>query len=339
MKLHYFQRYHEKENVATANTMLLLSRLYSMSPDKFFRFLKSEFFSDSDFEPEILFNLQEKSVNSVPDATITQNGFKIVVETKMSDWFYEKQLVNHLNSFKDEKYKVLITLAPVLMDENKKNQINEKIELYNKEKDSIPVIHINTTFELLSNAIREVIDERDYEMQNILDDYIEYCYHDGLIQLDSSKYTMRMKLAGTTFNFNLKNDMYYDNAEHSFRPHNYLALYTNKSIRAVGKICAIITAVETENGMEYYAKCGELTDERKNKILSSIEDGLRYGYNLKEAEHNYFFVEKFYETDYKKITPYAPMGQKYFNLSEIIETDEMPETSKIAELLFNKTWG
>lgn len=76
MKIHYFQRYHEKENVATANTMLLFSRLYSYSSDKFFRFLKSEFFSDS-FEPEIVFNLQEKSVDSVPDATITQEGFKI----------------------------------------------------------------------------------------------------------------------------------------------------------------------------------------------------------------------------------------------------------------------
>lgn len=31
MKIHYFQRYHEKENVATANTMLLLLRLYSYS--------------------------------------------------------------------------------------------------------------------------------------------------------------------------------------------------------------------------------------------------------------------------------------------------------------------
>lgn len=55
MKIHYFQRYHDKENVATANTMLLLSRLYQYSSDKFFRFLKSEFFSDS-FEPEILFS-------------------------------------------------------------------------------------------------------------------------------------------------------------------------------------------------------------------------------------------------------------------------------------------
>ena len=71
MKIHYFQRYHEKENVATANTMLLLSRLYSYSSDKFFGFLKSEYFSDS-FNPEIVFTLQEKSVDSIPDATITQ---------------------------------------------------------------------------------------------------------------------------------------------------------------------------------------------------------------------------------------------------------------------------
>lgn len=70
MKIHYFQRYHSKENLATANTMLLLSRFYAYSSDKFFRFLKSEIFSDA-FEPEIIFNLQEKSKNSVPDATIT----------------------------------------------------------------------------------------------------------------------------------------------------------------------------------------------------------------------------------------------------------------------------
>ena len=65
MKIHYFQRYHEKENVATANTMLLLSRLYQYSSDKFFRFLKSEFFS-GEFEPEIVFTLQEKSAESIP---------------------------------------------------------------------------------------------------------------------------------------------------------------------------------------------------------------------------------------------------------------------------------
>lgn len=105
--------------MATANTMLLLSRLYSYSSDKFFRFLKTEYFSDS-FNPEITFRLQEKSVDSIPDETITQESFKVVVETKMFDWFHDDQLLHHLNSFGDKKYNLMITLAPELMKEGKK---------------------------------------------------------------------------------------------------------------------------------------------------------------------------------------------------------------------------
>lgn len=39
MQIHYFQRYYAKENVETANTMLMLSRLYQYSADKFFSML------------------------------------------------------------------------------------------------------------------------------------------------------------------------------------------------------------------------------------------------------------------------------------------------------------
>lgn len=51
MKIHYFQRYHKGEDVATANTMLLLSRLYAYSSNKFFQFLKEQFFGNIVFEP------------------------------------------------------------------------------------------------------------------------------------------------------------------------------------------------------------------------------------------------------------------------------------------------
>lgn len=172
MKIHYFQRYHAKENVATANTMLLLSRLYSYSPDKFFKFFKllnSEYLSEI-FNPEIIFTLQEKSIDSIPDATITQESFKIVVETKMSDWFYEDQLMCHLNSFKNESCKIMITLASELMAEDKKESFEKTLKEYNQKQNS-KVIHINTTFETIANTIGEVLDERDYEMQGILSDY------------------------------------------------------------------------------------------------------------------------------------------------------------------------
>ena len=338
MKIHYFQRYHTKENVATANTMLLLSRLYQYSSDKFYRFLKTEYFSDT-FDPEIIFNLQEKSIDSVPDATITQESFKIVVETKMSDWFYSKQLVNHLKSFSDEKYKVIMTLAPELMAKDKKQSFDEYLKKYNEESKSQPIIHINTTFENMAKAIQEVIDDRDYEMQEVLEDYLNYCYKDGLITVSDSWKYMRMQLSGKTIDFNIKEGLYYEIAEHGFRAHDYLGLYTNKSVRAIGKVCARITAIESQNGIKYHVESGDLTEERKQKIIRAIHNGDSMGYNLRTVEHRYFFVEKFYETDFKKITPRAPMGSRIFDLMQILETDQIPETKEIAKLLSQKTWG
>lgn len=336
MQIHYFQRYHEKENVATANTMLLLSRLYSYSSDKFFRFLKSEYFSDS-FNPEIIFTLQEKSVVSIPDATITQESFKIVVETKMSDWFYEDQLLRHLNSFSDEKYKVMITLAPELMEEGKKAEFEEKLKAYN-EKQTHPVIHINTTFEDMANAVSDILDDRDYEMQDVLSDYLNYCYTDGLIPVSDSWKYLRMQLAGTTLDFNVSAGVYYDNAERGFRAHDFLGLYKNKSVRAVGKVIARITAVETEDGVKYNAEYGDLTDERKEIIAKAMADGDSHGYDLRSIEHRYFFVDKFYETDFKKITPRAPMGTRIFDLTQVLGTEDIPDTEELAQRLMDESW-
>ena len=336
MKIHYFQRYHEKENVATANTMLLLSRLYSYSSDKFFRFLKSEYFSD-EFNPEIIFTLQEKSISSIPDATITQESFKIVVETKMSDWFYEEQLVRHLNSFNDEKYKVMITLAPELMEATKKNAFEKTLRRYNANQNR-PVIHINTTFEAMANAISEVLDDRDYEMQDVLADYLNYCYTDGLIPVSDAWKYMRMQLAGATFDFNVESNVYFDSVDRGFRAHDTLALYKNKSVRAIGKVIARITAVETENEVKYNAEFGELTEERKEIIKNAMAEGDTHGYNLRSNEHRYFFVEKFYETDFKKITPRAPMGTRIFDLTQVLRTEDIPDIEELAKRLWNESW-
>lgn len=256
----------------------------------------------------------------------------------MYDWFYSEQLMRHLNSFGDVKYKVMITLAPEIMAEDKKKIFEQQLKEYNSAQ-SKPVIHINTTFEGIANAIQEVIDDRDYEMQEVLDDYLNYCYNDGLITVSDSWKFMRMQLAGATLDFNVSEDIYYDNVERGFRPYDYLSLYKNKSVRAVGKICARIVAVETEEGIQYEAEYGELTEERKRKILLAITDGDEHGYNLRTIKHRYFFVEKFYETDFKKITPRAPMGTRVFDLTQVLETGNLPEIQKIAELLKTKTWS
>jgi hypothetical protein len=336
MKIHYFQRYHQKENVATANTMLLLSRLYSYSSDKFFKLLKTEFFFDS-FEPEISFELQEKAEKSVPDATITQESFKLVVEAKTHDWFYIDQLMRHLKAFNDEKHKVLITISSELMNEKTKAEFTDELKKHN-ENQKYPVIHINITFEKLAEAFRNVIDERDSEIQDVLDDYLDYCYNDSLIVVPDSWKWMRCQLAGTTINYNIKNNLYYDSIIRGFSAHDYLGLYSDKSIKAIGKITDIITAVKDENGvLVFNAEKGELTDNKKSVILDAIEDSKNYGYIL--DNHRYFFVEKFYETDFKKVSPRGLMGTKFFDLSELLNVEELPSVAKIAEELRKLTWS
>ena len=131
---------------------------------------------------------------------------------------------------------------------------------------------------------------------------------------------------------------YYDNAERGFRAHDTLGLYKNKSVRAIGKGIARITAVETENGVKYNAEFGELTDERKSIIAEAMADGDLHGYDLRTTEHRYFFVEKFYETDYKKVTPRAPMGTRIFDLTQVLGTEDIPDIEELAQRLMSESW-
>ena len=70
-----------------------------------------------------------------------------------------------------------------------------------------------------------------------------------------------------------------------------------------------------------------------------MTDGDSHGYDLRTIEHRYFFVEKFYETDFKKVTPRAPMGTRIFDLTQVLETDNIPDTEELAQRLMNENWS
>lgn len=342
MKIHYFQRYHQGEDVATANMLLLLSRLYQYSPDKFYLFLQSICAPNAvwDFNPGLSFSLQENAPKSRLDAVILQQSFKVAVETKLSDWFYEDQIKRHLKVFGEERYKVLMTLAPVHMAKNKMDAVTKAIVAHKKENGyELPIIHVNITFEEIAEAYRNVLDDRDYVMLDILDDYLDYCYHDELIAGADSWKFMRMQLAGATFDFNLKQGVYYDGVHRGFRPHDYLGLYKDKSVRAVGKIEAIIVADASDpDNIKYTVEKGKLNNDRKTKIARAIEDAKRYGYDLRKDPQRYFFVDRFYETDFQKETKYPPRGSRIFDLTEELGTRDIPNAQQLAALLGKKTW-
>lgn len=333
MKLHYFQRYHSKENVVTANTMLLLYKLYSYDANKFYRLLLN-------FLPEgslanLSFNLQENNGCSVPDATIEQPSFKFVIETKLYSQFDSEQLLCHLKSFKNQDYKILLTLDPKPIYKDFAKKLHDQIDKYNKEN-SANIIHKHLTFKELIRFVRDEINDRDYDLMNIVDDYEDYCYLEGLIP-DSWK-RMRVQLACTTLKLNKELNLYYENATRGFSEHEYLGLYNQKSVRAIGKINAIATAVYENDNLKVVVESGNIKADMEEKIKIAIEQSKKFDYDLVNYKHRYFFVDKFYETDFKKVTPYAPMGTRFFDLCDVLQTDNLPDVETIAELLCTKTW-
>lgn len=156
---------------------------------------------------------------------------------------------------------------------------------------------------------------------------------------DSARSTyMKMYGAGTTFQFNKKANVYYDTLAHSPQNYPYIGLYTDKAVRAIGKVNAVIVTEFADNVLLYRAEQGEITGERKQTILEAIEDAKKYGYNLLRCPHKYFFVEQFFKTEYKKTSYGGARFVKVFDLNKLLGIDELPSTEEIANILAEKTW-
>lgn len=340
MHIHYFQRYHQKENVATANTMLLLSRLYQYDPSKFFDFLNSLVFQTQDFDPEITIELQRPNGSSIPDAVIAQSSFKIVIEVKTTDWFGKDQLISHLESFGNEDYQVLLTLSSEPMQESKLKDINASIRQYCEGRDR-PIVHTNTTFAELVDRMTDVLSDRDQEMLDVVEDYVDFCHHDGLMKASEAWKYMKAFPAWKTFAFNVANNIYYHRMDRHDSPHRYLGLYANKSVRAVGEVEHIVSAAESSDGLTYVVEYGEFKGQEppqwmKDKINAAIEYGRDSGAVL--DSERYFFVDKFHETDFRKATKYPPRGARIFNLQELIGINEQISSEELSNQIKGKTW-
>ena len=119
----------------------------------------------------------------------------------MSDRFNVDQLKRHLNSFGDEDCNILLTLAPKQMHKKDAEGFESVIKSHNEKIDN-PVLHVYTTFEELVKDVDSILDDRDYELQEVLDDYRDFCYTGKLIpNKDGWKY-MRVPLRTTTCDFN-----------------------------------------------------------------------------------------------------------------------------------------
>lgn len=93
-----FSDYHQRENSLTNHCGVLFRLIYRESPQQFEELLTALLPEEGQVRIGPLFTQQERRVKSVPDLLIQQEAFNLFFETKIDDWFHDRQLKNHIRA-------------------------------------------------------------------------------------------------------------------------------------------------------------------------------------------------------------------------------------------------
>lgn len=336
-EVHYFQRYSQKENVVTNNTLLLFSRLYAISPIRLETLLRN-LFDDIELNIGITFQQQISGKGkSVPDAQISQSSLKIVIETKIkNDDVRLDQLEEHTKNFENEDKKVLLLICPEEPPGEVKSAIEKYIRTSKAPQQGESILFCCTTFEKIINSIDDLVQEYEADLKELLDDYREFCSDEGV--LPTAPYTMRAIVAGSSLKENREFSLYYCPAERSYQPHDYIGLYTQKSIVAIGKVSVIVVPIIKDGEIKIVEESRPLTEEERRRIVAAAKMAKQNNEWDLTTDHKFFLVDKFYETNYRKTTKYPLQSVRYFDLREILNVKELRETEKIAQQLRKMQW-
>jgi hypothetical protein len=326
-KIHYFQRYSSVENTVTNNTLQLLARIYDYSP-----MVASSLLSDitgESVEIGIEIHQQKPGVKSVPDGTIIQRSFKILIEAKVDAAYDALQLEQHAKTFTNESQKVLLLLTKEPLETEELENIRFRIRTVSHD-----IIFKNITYEGICNVVKDRFKEHEASMAALVQDYIEYCNDANLT--DQSKVLMRIVPCGVSIEINRKYGIYFQRSDRGYSRHAYVGVYADKSVRLIWRIQSVFDVTLLEDGkLVKELVQGEQTDRYDQKLLEIIKDAkTECDYEITSGHR--FFCGTPLETDFKKTSSGGIYGARFVNLREVL--GDFSEVDEIATKLRSKVW-
>jgi hypothetical protein len=339
-RIHYFQRYSQRENVITNNTLLLLGRLYQYRPVLLESVLNTLLAGDDEANQitvGITMKQQDRgSTGGIPDGVLDQQSLRVLIETKRGTDFGSAQIMGHVKRMGDSKRPFLVMLGKELLPSTELEEIRKEVK--GERSDAILV---NTTFDRIIKAVDDELDEWEQELRELLEDYREYCSSEKLLP---DEYSLRAVLCGKTITENIRFGVYYNEVGRNYADHSYLGLYDNKAVRALGKVVKVFSAdIGQKDTMELVdtLKGAPPTQKELDLITEVMNDAVdNPGYDIRVG-HRFYLVDGFYPTEFTKDTKYALMHTQYFDLREFLTVPGgvLPGTEDIANQLRGKKWS
>lgn len=340
--IHFFQRYSQKENMVTNNTLLLLSRLYEYSPTKFQGFLNAVLGDDPQIQVGVAFEQQKRTGKSVLDGLIAQRSFRIVIETKLYENLDLDQLRRHLYEFATEgrrraEKEFLVSLSPEVAASGFRNQVESVVAGFNQDKQA-NVKYVPITFEQLIEAYEQQIRDVDTDVADIVGEFKQFCIESSL--LPAARYTMKVVGCGWTHADNVQLRIYYEPAARPSSQYRYLGLYWDKCVRAVGEVENVVSAKLVDARLVFPDDSQDATPDERERIMEAIKNAkAKNGWEIAAGEYfRFVFVKRFFDTEFCKDTPGGLRGTRYFDLRGVLGLRELPEADKIAEALKRCHW-
>jgi hypothetical protein len=189
------------------------------------------------------------------------------------------------------------------------------------------------TFEELLKAARESYSQNK-EAEDMLEDYEGFAASAGL--LPTTSYILRAVPCGISWEDNKRLCLYYEPKDRPSQEASYIGIYAWKSVRLIGKVTKTVLADVKKESFLVAGSNLKVSDKEKARIREATECAIAYGWPSEERKFR--LVDKFFETNFEKISSGGIRKNRNFNLKEILGADFSEDPAIIAEKLKTKKW-
>lgn len=141
---------------------------------------------------------------------------------------------------------------------------------------------------------------------------------------------------GTTFDENFELCLYYAPVHRGYQKHQFIGLYTRKSVRAIGEIDKIVAVDLRGSDLTFHTTSHGITSQQQADIRKAMLLAKEHEWDITTG-HNFFLVRHFVETDFRKISYGGMRSTRYFDLLGELGTTPLG-AANVATRLNGRSW-
>jgi hypothetical protein len=335
-RVSYFQRFSQRENHATNNTLLIFRHFYQTSPFKLQRVLTS--LVDTELSIGLSFDQQVRGDVSVPDALISQKPLSLFIETKRGDELNAIQIERHIKSIVGNGG-IPNPGQVILLGVTREPIGAAQLEQMRASAERRGVLFAAVSFSQIVEALRAQCADFESNLLEIVQDFEEFLAEEGL--LEGRNQRLAVFPCGQSFAENERFNLYYEGISRPCKRNNrFIGIYTRKQVSLIGMVEAIAICDYQEGHVTADVEQGTFTDEHRARVKTAMEETPYY--DLKSNPLRFYLVDSFVATCLRKESPGGIMGMRYLDLPEIageaFDGRKAYTSEEIAELLSGRTF-